>query len=453
MQQWPDGFVDLCYLDPPFNSKTNYNVLFGKQRNNIAQALAFTDTWHWDDPASGRVNKIKKAVGHLAHRSITGLHTILGDCGMMAYLSYMAERLVEIRRVLKPTGSMYLHCDPTASHYLKVILDEIFGRENFRNEIIWCYTTPANVKRYFPRKTDTILFYVKSEKSNYTFNHDDVRVPYKRGSKLDGKGWDTGITYSKEEINKGKLVTNWWGDITPVQRLLKEMMGYPTQKPVALLKRIIKASSNKGDLVLDPFCGCGTTIYAADESNRNWIGIDISPYAVDLICKRRFKHKINVNGIPTSIAGAERLVKDNPFDFEKWAITCIPGMLPNSKQRGDGGVDGRGTVYNYIQGSKGLVLAQVKGGHFSLSQLRDFLHTVNREKATFGVFITLNEVTSPQARTEVQTAGKITIGANSYNKVQLWSIEDYFNKQFVKLPPLADPYTGKGMQPSLLNQP
>jgi len=193
--------------------------------------------------------------------------------------------------------------------------------------------------------------------------------------------------------------------------------------------------------------------YAANDLNRNWIGIDISPYAINLICRRRFKHKkINVNGIPTGIAGAEKLAKDNPFDFEKWAITCIPGMLPNSKQRGDGGVDGRGTVYSHIQGSKGLVLAQVKGGHFSLSQLRDFLHTVDREKATFGVFITLNEVTSSLAKAEVQTAGKLTIGANDFDKVQLWSIEKHFKGNSVKLPPLANPYTGKGMQPSLLNQ-
>ncbi len=279
-------------------------------------------------------------------------------------------------------------------------------------------------------------------------------MPYKRGSKLDGKGWDTGVTYSKEEINKGKLVTNWWSDITPVQRLIKEMMGYPTQKPVALLKRIIKASSNKGDIVLDPFCGCGTTIDAANELNRNWLGIDISPYAVDLICKRRFEHqKIDVNGIPTSIAGAEKLAKDKPFDFEKWAITRISGMLPNNKQRGDGGVDGRGTIYHPIQGSKGLVLAQVKGGHFSLSQLRDFLHTVDREKATFGVFITLkNDGISDNAKVEVQKAGKIKIGANSYNKVQIWSIEDYFDDKKADLPSLADPFTGTAMKQSLFKQ-
>jgi len=221
-----------------------------------------------------------------------------------------------------------------------------------------------------------------------------------------------------------------------------------------LLKRIIKASSNKGDLVLDPFCGCGTTIDAANELNRNWIGIDISPYAIDLVCKHRFEHKkIDVNGIPTGIVGAEKLAKDNPFDFEKWAITCIPGMLPNNKQRGDGGVDGRGTVYHHIQGAKGLVLAQVKSGNFNLEQIRGFLHTVRREKATFGVFITLKKVTSPLAKAEVQTAGKLTIGANDFDKVQLWSIEEHFKGNSVKLPPLANPYTGEGMNPSLFNQP
>jgi len=198
MQQWPDGFVDLCYLDPPFNSKTNYNVLFGKQRNNIAQTLAFTDTWHWDNTASGRVNKMKKAVGHLAHRSIIGLYTILGDCGMMAYLSYMAERLVEIRRVLKPTGSMYLHCDPTASHYLKVVLDDIFDKKNFRNEIVWCYHGPGSPNmRQFNRKSDTIFWYNKG--NEWVFNSDEVRVSYKDKNQTLRRAMSTTGAFTKEE--------------------------------------------------------------------------------------------------------------------------------------------------------------------------------------------------------------------------------------------------------------
>jgi len=460
MQQWPDGFVDLCYLDPPFNSKTNYNVLFGKQRNNIAQTLAFTDTWHWDNTAKDRVGRIEKAVGHPAHRSITGLRTILGDCGMMAYLSYMAERLVEIRRVLKPTGSMYLHCDPTASHYLKVVLDDIFDKENFRNEIVWCYTGPGSPNmRQFSRKHDIIFFYVKGEK--WIFNTDDIRVPHKKlNTNRKGAAIADPLTPEIRDVYlaKGKVPETWWSTISPVGRLERERLGYPTQKPLALLKRIIKASSNEGDLVLDPFCGCGTTIAAADRWNRKWLGIDISALAIDLVQGERFPHqKLRVSGIPEDFKTAEIMVRNNPFDFEKWAITRIPGMLPNNKQRGDGGVDGRGMLYNWrthkkdLKGTNGLVLSQVKGGSFHLGDLRDFLHTVEREKASFGVFITLNKVNSNNAKAEMQTAGDINIGVNTYKRVQLWSIEEYFDEKakLPKLPPLADPVKGTVMNQSL----
>jgi len=483
MQTWGDDFVDLVYLDPPFNSKANYNILFGKEKDNKAQLTAFSDLWYWDDLATKRVEEIGNAVGHPAHRSIKGLHVALGDCGMMSYLSYMAERLVEIRRVLNNTGSIYLHCDSTMSHYLKIVMDDIFAQKNFRNEIVWRYGKMQNASKNYPRNNDYILFYTKT--NTYTFNmlkgadseykerwkkyiknnkifYGDVK--HKEDKMLMGRIKKIGKT---EPLNDNTVLydfdkeykvldNNWY--ISILKGNDKERTGYPTQKPLALLKRIIKASSNEGDLVLDPFCGCGTTIAAADRWDRKWLGIDISALAIDLVQGERFPHrKLRISGIPEDFKTAEIMVRNNPFDFEKWAITRIPGMLPNNKQRGDGGVDGRGMLYNWrthkkdLKGTNGLVLSQVKGGSFHLGDLRDFLHTVEREKASFGVFITLSKVNSNNAKAEMQTAGDINIGVNTYKRVQLWSIEEYFDEKakLPKLPPLADPVKGTVMNQSL----
>lgn len=450
MGKWPAGCVDLCYLDPPFNSKTNYNILFGdgEDRRNRAQVMAFEDTWRWDDKAAQRVDAIQRATAHPAHNAITGLHVALGDCGMIAYLSYMAERLIEIRRVLRDTGSVYLHCDPTASHYLKVVMDAVFGKRNFLNEIIWCYTGPSNTKRYFPRKHDVILFYAKTDR--WFFNWRATRVPYKRLE----TGETSGIFKRSARLDPaGKVPETWWTRFSPVGRIASERLGYPTQKPVALLERIIKASSDEGGLVLDPFCGCGTTVDAANRLGRRWVGIDISPFAIDLVKRRRLKdQRVSVHGVPVDVDSARTMARDVPFEFEKWAVSRIPGIAPNSKQVGDGGVDGRGRVYEATNGHA-LVLAQVKGGKFGLSQLRDFLHTVNRERAALGVYITLDRVTSRNAKAEASAAGTFKMGAKAYPKVQLWSIADHFDDREPSLPALADPYTGNAMQRDILAGP
>lgn len=450
MREWPDDLIDLCYLDPPFNSKTDYNILFeqGGLQGSVdrSQTIAFADTWHWDDTAAERVDAIKRAAANPACDAITGLHIALGNSGMIAYLSYMAERLIEIKRTLKRTGSVYLHCDPTASHYLKVVMDAIFGYQNFRNEIIWrigWISGYKSQKRGWIRNHDTILYYIQSDEAAKKFNKE--YIPYPEGYvRRDGK----------PPTGKGIPVEDTWNssdtdvlDSIMIKSFSTEKLGYPTQKPVALLERIIKASSSEGDVILDPFCGCGTAIVAADNLNRQWIGIDVSPFAIDLIRTKRLPHiVIEVNGVPIDLNTATIMAGEKPFEFEKWAVTRIPGLAPNSKQVGDQGIDGRGYLLNH---SPNLVLAQVKGGRFSMSQFRDFLHTVRRENAAMGIYITLNKTTSRNARAEATHAGEMKIGAKSYPKVQLWSIEELFDDREPILPPLADPYTGKAMQLAL----
>lgn len=451
MRQWPHGCIDLCYLDPPFNSKADYNILFGREaerdslRGNFAQFVAFEDTWRWDDAAQDRVDALGKAIAHPAHNVIKGLHTALGDCGMLAYLSYMAERLAEIHRVLKGTGSVFLHCDPTASHYLKAVMDGIFGN-GFRNEIVWCYTAPGSPgMRQFSRKHDVILWYSKGGK--WTFNADAVRVPHKKlNTNRTGAMISEAMTRQVRDsyLARGKVPETWWTKFSPVGRIASERIGYPTQKPLALLERIIKASSNVGDVVLDPFCGCGTTVAASAKLNRHFVGIDISHFAIDIVRERRLKNKaIPVNGFPVDISSAEMLAREAPFEFEKWAVTRIPGMVPNKLQVGDGGVDGRGTIH----GDGSLVLAQVKGGKsVPLGHFRDFRHVLARESAACGVFATLRPVTSRKMKAEAKGAGTLKIGASRYPRAQFWSIADYFQGTLPVLPPLADPYTGKAME-------
>ncbi len=456
MREWPDESVDLVYLDPPFNSNADYNIIFGRENGTPAPVRGFIDTWKWDARAADRVRDIERAVNHPLHAVTIGLRQILGESGMLAYLSYMGLRLVEMRRLLKPTGSVYLHCDPTASHYLKLLLDAVFGAKQFRNEIAWCYTGPGNTTRWFPRKHDILLFYARGDGT--ALNLDAVRIPYKQLNVQHaegGSGGGIGGRLTPETVEdyrrRGKVPEDYWLEdrdgMSPVGRRKAERLGYPTQKPVALLERIISASSNPGDLVLDPFCGCGTSVVAAHTLGRRWIGIDISANAIDIIQDRRLgplRIQAPTFGIPQDLASARKLAAERPFDFEGWAVTRIPGLALNEHQRGDGGIDGRGTLLSApADHTSSLVLAQVKGSpRFSRSAFRDFLHVVEREEAALGIYLTQNPVGSRDARAEAAAMGEVTVGAERYPRVQLWSIADYFEGRPPVLPSLADPWTG-----------
>lgn len=469
--------MDLIYLDPPFNSNANYNILFGNagaRKNGDTQIIAFQDTWHWNDAAIRRVDALKRASTQLG-QFIRGLDTILGESGMLAYISYMAERLRECQRLLKTSGSIYLHCDPTAGHYLKLLMDAIFGGGNFITEIIWNYGTPsggrASGKK--PVKSFEILLvyaahygkhlynrqytpYSKKYVTNWFRHTDEVGRKYRtrtRGGKI--------IRQYLDE-SPGVPLSNTWTDIMqlygssgwfPANR--KEQLGYPTQKPLALLNRIISASSNPGDIVLDPFCGCGTTVVAAEELGRRFIGIDIASFALDLIRERRLsKSEITIIGTPLRMPDAVKMAAERPFDFEKWAIERIKGLLSNQVQVGDGGIDGRGRLANSMDDSDlDLVLAQVKGGKFNLNDLRAFRGVMASAEAAFGIFITLHKLKDRQwdnAKAFAASVGTLGQGVNEYPRMQIWSIEEYFDGRRPELPSLAHPVTGKPLEGPLI---
>ena len=539
MQEWPDECADLIYLDPPFNSNANYNILYGRGNGTPAQVRAFTDTWRWDEAAAGRLERIQSAVSHPAHRAITGFGMMLGPSGMLAYLTYMAERLAEMRRLLQPAGSIYYHCDDTAGHYLKALMDDIFGITRYRNDLIWRRATAHNDARRFGRIVDHILFYAKGDNPYWdayaaatprspaeiqtAYPSEDERGRY-RAENITGAGPTAGPSgqpwqdYDPAARNRhwavpvsseyaAYIATNFipgyqempdlhdrldaldaaglihhpgeggvWPGLKryadadlgnrPQSLILSpqgftnfsarrgEYLGYQTQKPVALLEQLIPPACPEGGLVLDPFCGCGTTIIAAHNLNRRWAGIDIATTALDIIQEHRLAPMgipAQMRGIPADLAAARRLASDRPFGFEVWAVTRIPGLAPNERQRGDGGIDGRGMLLTRPDGQprSRLVLAQAKGGSFVLSQFRDFLHVVNSNNAAMGIYITLEPVTSRTARAEAAALPPIRIGAAEYPRVQFWSIQDYFDDRRPNLPVMADPNTGRAMQPAL----
>lgn len=466
-----EASVDLIYLDPPFNSNASYNVLFKGPSGNesAAQIEAFDDTWHWNDSAEAAFGEVLRSGNGNAAEMLRAMRSFLGDNDMMAYLAMMAVRLLELHRVLKPTGSLYLHCDPTASHYLKILLDAVFGRDKIANEIVWSRSLPhGNTLKKFGASHDVILFYRKSEGATwnaqfqphrkeylrdfYKFREPDGRI-YRLIScinpnpnrpnltyKWNGvtKVWkytrermqrmhDHGLlVYSKNgvpsykgylEDMKGNPVQDIWTDIPPLMGSAQERLGYPTQKPVALLERILNASSNEGDVVLDPFCGCGTTVHAAEKLGRRWIGIDITHLAIGLIEKRLRdafpKVEFTTHGVPQDLEGARNMAargredKNYYFEFEKWALSLIaaqPGNL--SKKGADKGIDGR--LY-FGPKSEGMAIVSVKAGdNVSVAMIRDLRGVIEREGAGIGVFLTLAEPTKPMVA-EAAGAGQCEI--------------------------------------------
>ena len=539
-----DESVDLIYLDPPFNSNRNYNVLFRNESGTEAEAqiTAFEDTWHWNIGAEETYNELINEPGQVG-RMIESFRSFIGQNQMMAYLVMMAVRLKELHRVLKPTGSLYLHCDPTASHYLKILLDAIFGPENFSNEIIWKRTTTKNDYKQgavnWPRVHDVILmlykdydlareegrfeqqfepysedytgsFYKFTDESGRKYGSFDLTAPGQgsRGHpKYEFLGHSRYWRYNQEKmeqlLKEGRIIQSkpgsvprykryldempgvamgdTWTDLRPVQGLGSEYLGYPTQKPVALLERILQTSTVEGDIVLDPFCGCGTTIAAAQKLNREWIGIDVTHLAVGLI-KLRLKEQFgmvpgrsgdtpvamrakpeqdlsNAEGVrgdksvaapsyrvigqPEDLDGAKELASKDRYGFQWWILPLIGAKAYGSetgkkegKKGADSGVDGSMVFIDDNSGKAKRVIVSVKSGGVSVSQIRDLAHVVEREKAAIGVFLTLEPPTKPMLQEAIGEGFYHSDGWNKdYPKIQIITVEEILSGKTVNLPP------------------
>ncbi len=443
---FPDESVDLIYLDPPFNSKADYNVLFnepGKGDKSQAQIQAFDDTWDWSSEAS------EIALNELAKKrpSIAEFISWLSRQGkpqesMAAYLSMMAVRLVELHRVLKSSGSLYLHCDPNASHYIKLVLDAILGPANFRNEVVWCYRQGGRSNKIFGRKHETIFFYTKTSK--WVFNADAVRIPYHGtgGYQTSGKGVTiAGKVYKPHP--EGKISEDWW-DIPSLPPMDKERLGYPTQKPITLLERIIQASSNEGDTILDPFCGCGTTIDAAQKLGRLWLGIDVTWLAIDLVEKRlkdtygaKITSTYEVKGKPYDVASAQALANRSKKEFEIWAISLVDAHPRDH----DGGVDG---IFGFVEKDKKTrtIIVQVKGGDvLNPGMVRDLIGTVKKEGAAIGLLITLKEPSGGMKSLAVHSEPyKSELWAKEYPSIQIRTVVELLEGKTFDLPPTQSPF-------------
>jgi site-specific DNA-methyltransferase (adenine-specific) len=504
-----DETVDLVYLDPPFNSQATYNVLFRSPTGTQSQAQieAFEDTWHWSEHAERAFDEVMTCGNSDVAELLRAMRSFLKENDMMAYLTMMAVRLLELHRVLKKTGSLYLHCDPTASHYLKVLLDSIFGAENYKNEITWKRTAAHADAKTWSRVADTIFFYTKGKMftwnipreqhsagyidSHYSSEDENgrkfqltsilspsprPRMMYEwKGFPSPPMGWrysesrmrlldQQGLIYyprkpdgrldtSKRPRYKryldeqlGNVVTTIWTDIPPVNARAQERLGYPTQKPVALLERILTASSNEGDVVLDPFCGCGTTIHAAQKLGREWIGIDVTHLAISLIEKRLRDAfpgiSFNVHGTPKDVDGARALADQDKYQFQWWAVSLVDAVPFGNKKKGaDGGIDG--LIYFKPDGkTTEKAVVSVKGGaNVGVPMIRDLAHVVDSEKAKVGIFIALAEPTKPMV-TEAVKAGFYETAHGKFPKLQILTIADLFKGKKPHLP-WIDPSTFK----------
>ena len=390
--------VDLIYLDPPFNSNQDYNVIFAEKEGarSSAQIKAFGDTWQWDQDAAKAYEAAVEKGGKVSD-ALRAFRIILGTNDMMAYISQMSLRLIELYRVLRSTGSIYLHCDPTASHYLKMLMDAIFRPQNFKNEIVWGYKTGGTSKKHFARKHDIILFYTKNPKD--TFN-----VQYYRSYQAKKYNYSKKYPeYLDEETGRWyhlSICRDVWDDIHAIGTDNRERLGYPTQKPEALLERIINASSREGDTVLDPFCGCGTTIAVAQRLKRRWIGIDITFLATNLI-----KHRLQdaygdevdykVIGEPVSLSEAEELANEDKYQFQWWALGLVGARPTDEKKGADKGIDGRLFFHDDPTNGTKQIIFSVKGGKTSVRDVRDLRGVVEREDAQIGVLITMQKPTRP----------------------------------------------------------
>lgn len=516
-EQHPQGFIDLIYIDPPFNSKRNYNILFEDidMADTKAQREAFADTWS-NVSYIDTINELAE-INYDLYQFLRVLDKVNISKSAVAYLSTMAIRIVYMHKILKDTGSFYLHCDSTMSHFLKVICDMIFGDsgKGFRNEIVWKRTSAHNDPKKYGRNTDRILFYTKSTEYTYNTVYTDYEDKYiksfYRYDDKDGKGKYTldnlantregGYNYKykgyappkngwrcpentmKEYDRKGRIffpekktgrlrykrylkempgvpAQELWTDIPPIGSQAKERLGYPTQKPEALLERIIKASSNEGDIVADFFCGCGTSIAVANKFNRQWIGVDISHLAVKLIlqrlsspleekAKKNLLKSITIHGFPKDIASAKALAKSDilleqkskkgAFDFQNWVVEFLLGGISNPKKVADGGWDG------YIifpkENDKGRVLIEVKSGNVNVKNIREFINVIEHEEADIGVFVCFEEYVTEPMKAAAKSAGKYK--PYKFDKIQILTIEEILDDREIRMPGGVDQSTFK----------
>lgn len=499
-----DESVDLVYLDPPFNSNAGYNVLFKTAGGSGADASieAFDDSWTWGDASRNALMDINSGTNRPLQVMMAAMHSAIGENPLMAYLAMMAVRLVELHRVLKPTGSLYLHCDPTASHYLKLVLDAVFGAENFRNEITWKRTSAhSNVSRRLASVHDIIFLCGKSSEAvwnqpygpyseayvaehfvhfdpdgrrfrrsdlvnpavrpnlryEYLASNGRTYLPHKNGWKislevmqqLDRENWLFFPAKEDARLRKklyldespGVLVTDVWDDLPPIHASAAERLGYPTQKPRALLERIIAASSNPGDIVLDPFCGCGTAVDAAEKLGRGWIGIDVTHVAIGMIEDRMRSGYPGIQfetiGVPRDQASAERLAVDDPHQFQQWVCWQVGGY-PRDKKGGDKGVDG---WFNYLADDNKVqagVISVKAGDHVNPNMVRDLGRVMQRDKHRFGLFVMKGQPTAGM----VQEAASHPLVETRWGRcpaLQIITLEDIFAGRKPLLPPLISP--------------
>lgn len=499
-QSIADESVDLVYLDPPFNSARDYNILFAspKGASSEAQITAFEDSWHWNQQAESEFNEIMHQSNTAVAEMMDALRRFLGENDMMAYLTMMANRLLELHRILKPTGNLYLHCDPTASHYLKIVLDGVFGKDNYRSEISWLRSQPKSHSTInFPNCRDIIFRYAKSEKSRffkvygkynpeylnkfYKYQDENGRI-YRLGDLTNPNKKRPNLTYeflgvtrvwrwTKERMQQafddglivqskagaiprfkryldemhGQPITNNWNDIEHLHGSNDEFLGYPTQKPVALLERIIEASTHEGDIVLDPFCGCGTAVHAAQKMGRKWIGIDITHLAVSLIEKRLHDafpdSDFIVEGTPKDLEGARDLANRDKYQFQWWACSLVNAQPYQGKKKGaDGGIDGLIYFQDGDKQHKKIIVSVKGGGNVNVAMVRDLAHVVQREKAHIGLFITLTPPTKPMLVEAVKEGYYESphFPANAFPVIQILTVEGLLeNTERARFPDLA----------------
>ena len=519
MLDWPSQCVDLIYLDPPFNSNRQYNAIYRDETGRPLpdQVEAFCDMWELDEerekairtmPVLMRDNGIDDTVAELWRLWMRALRNT--QPRLLAYLSYMAERLLIMRRILKPTGSLYLHCDPTASHYVKALLDAVFGHENFRNEIVWKRTGSHNSARRYGPVHETILYYSKT--ARYLWN--DIRIPNEeyvarrytyedaqgrrfypvsliaagtrngasglpwRGIDVTAKGNHWRYTVGRlDELDergdiywppkgtmprlkmyaddaKGELLQDWWDDIPPINSQAAERMGYATQKPLALLERIIAASSNPDDVVLDPFCGCATTIEAAHKLGRQWIGIDIAIHAVKRVARVRLADRLGliegqdfvIEGVPHTLEGAQDLWRRDKYHFQKWAVEQVDGFV-TTRRTADGGIDGR--IYFAVPGQTELqsMVVEVKGGKtVSVTDWRALKGVLSRDEALLAGMVIMEPLGGAKARNfsrEVMDLEPINILGIEYDRMQILSVGEILEGKRFRTPTVA----GRHQQP------